>query len=153
MVTLMGVGAPLSLCALGPAAWESGPASTLYHLILSFPTFPLFSHVRRHPGRSVSLRLWSYHRYRPRLWRRCVAHCPHLRGIRPSTRHLASRLGRQRSHRLPHEDSHRERVGINSLMLISIVIKHFKFSTRSNLYFVVCGQLLFHDHRRARNRA
>ena len=26
MVTLMGWGAPLSLCALGPAAWKSGPA-------------------------------------------------------------------------------------------------------------------------------
>merc|ERR1719153_1694939 len=33
-----------------------------------------------------------------------------LRGLRPSSRHLASRLGRTRSHRLPHEDHDRERI-------------------------------------------
>ena len=34
--------------------------------------------VRRHPGRALALRLWSYHWYRARLWRRCLAHSAHL---------------------------------------------------------------------------
>ena len=37
-------------------------------------------HVRRHPGRPLPLRLWPYHRNRPRLRRWCHPHCPHLRG-------------------------------------------------------------------------
>merc|ERR1719209_1082726 len=68
------------------------------------------SHVRRHSGRVVALRIRSYHRHRSRLRRRRLSHRSHLRGIRPASRHLASRLGRPRSYRLPHEDSHRKRV-------------------------------------------
>merc|ERR1711990_1154297 len=67
-------------------------------------------HLRVHPGRPLSLRFRSYHRSRPRHRRWCLPRRPHLRGLRPSSRHLASRLGRTRSHRLPHEDHDGERI-------------------------------------------
>merc|ERR1712042_316347 len=67
-------------------------------------------HVRVHPGRPFPVRLRSYHRSRPRHRRWCLPRRPHLRGLRPSPRHLASRLGRTRLDRLPHEDHVRERL-------------------------------------------
>merc|ERR1719423_455542 len=62
------------------------------------------SHVRVYPGRALPVRLRSYHRSRPRHRRWRLPRRPHLRGLRPPPRHLASRLGRTRSHRLSHED-------------------------------------------------
>merc|ERR1739844_134022 len=44
-------------------------------------------HVRGHPGCAVPVRLWSYHRYRARLWRWCHPHRAHLRGLRSAPRH------------------------------------------------------------------
>merc|ERR1712142_495059 len=67
-------------------------------------------HVRVHPGRPFPVRFRSYHRSRPRHRRWCLPRRPHLRGLRPSPRHLASRLGRTRLDRLPHEDHVRERI-------------------------------------------
>merc|ERR1712042_27468 len=67
-------------------------------------------HLRVHPGRPLPLRFRSYHRYGPRHRRWCLPRRPHLRGLRPSPRHLASRLGWTRLDRLPHEDHVRERL-------------------------------------------
>merc|ERR1711931_466073 len=67
-------------------------------------------HLRVHPGRPLPVRFRSYHRPRPRHWRWCCPRRPHLRGLRPSPCHLASRLGRTRLDRLPHEDHVRERI-------------------------------------------
>merc|ERR1712136_409783 len=66
--------------------------------------------VRVHPGRAFLVRFRSYHRSRPRHRRWCLPRRPHLRGLRPPSRHLASRLGRTRLDRLPHEDPHRARL-------------------------------------------
>eukprot|EP00808_Paulinella_micropora_P008155 g82557.t1 len=38
------------------------------------------------------VRVWSYHWYRAGVWRRCVAHCAHLRGLCAAPRHPASGL-------------------------------------------------------------
>merc|ERR1711962_1041599 len=65
-------------------------------------------HVRLYPGRPVPLRLRSHHRSRPRHRRGRRPRRPHLRGFRPPSRYLASRLGRTRLDRLPHEDYVRE---------------------------------------------
>merc|ERR1712135_42675 len=67
-------------------------------------------HLRVHPGRPLLVRLRSYHRPRPRHRRWRLPRRPHLRGLRPPPRHLASRLGRTRLDRLPHEDHVRERL-------------------------------------------
>merc|ERR1719315_246251 len=67
-------------------------------------------HLCVHPGCPLLVRLWSYHRSRPRYRRWRLPRRPHLRGLRPSPRHLASRLGRSRLDRLPHEDYVRERL-------------------------------------------
>merc|ERR1712002_1211272 len=67
-------------------------------------------HVRVHPGCALPVRLRSYHRSRPRHRRWRLPRRPHLRGLRPPPRHLASRLGRTRLDRLPHEDHVRERL-------------------------------------------
>merc|ERR1712136_216857 len=67
-------------------------------------------HLRVHPGCALPVRLWSYHRYGPRHRRWCLSRRPHLRGLRPPPRHLASRLGRTRLDRLPHEDHVRARL-------------------------------------------
>merc|ERR1712179_317583 len=66
--------------------------------------------LRVHPGRAFLVRLWPHHRSRPRHRRWCFPRRPHLRGLRPPSRHLASRLGRTRLDRLPHEDHDRERI-------------------------------------------
>merc|ERR1712131_493240 len=60
--------------------------------------FQLPSHVRLHPSCPLLVRFRSHHRSRPRHRRCRLPRCPHLRGLRPSPRHLASRLGRSRSH-------------------------------------------------------
>merc|ERR1711990_460849 len=67
-------------------------------------------HVRLYPGRPLPVRFRSYHRSRPRHRRWRLPRRPHLRGLRPPSRHLASRLGRTRSHRLSHEDHDGERI-------------------------------------------
>merc|ERR1711970_1171734 len=58
----------------------------------------------------LSLYASGHHRSRPRHRRWRLPRRPHLRGLRPSPRHLASRLGRSRLDRLPHENYDRERL-------------------------------------------
>merc|ERR1711962_1272813 len=60
-----------------------------------------------YPGCALAVRFWPYHRYRHGLWRRCVPHRPHLRGLCPSPCHPSSGLGWSRAHQLPDEDPHR----------------------------------------------
>merc|ERR1712135_249907 len=61
-------------------------------------------------GRAFLVRFRSYHWSRPRHRRWRFPRRPHLRGLRPPSRHLASRLGRTRLDRLPHEDHVRARL-------------------------------------------
>ena len=68
------------------------------------------SYVRRHPGRTFPLRLRSYHWYRLRLRWWCLPHSTHLWRLCSSSRHPASGSCWSWSHRLPHEDPHRERI-------------------------------------------
>merc|ERR1712142_878405 len=52
-------------------------------------------HVRLYPGRPFPLRLWTHHRSRPRHWWWCLPRRPHLRGLRPPPRYLASVTSRR----------------------------------------------------------
>merc|ERR1711990_875906 len=89
---------------MGPQVQQGKDDSNLLR-VLQLPR-----HVRLYPSRPLPLRFRSYHRSRPRHRRWRLPRRPHLRGFRPFSRHLASRLGRTRLDRLPHEDHDGERI-------------------------------------------